>query len=173
MERCDYRFSRREVREYTNIGDTRLKIHMHRLEELEYLIVHRGGRGQQFVYELAYNGEGRDGSPFVSMLFDVTKYEKYDRNLSPLNMNLSPLNTDLSHRGRPQVAVKSPPSRPPVHDDFLNDSEKKEPINGKSVKNAHLDEKKLYVTGRTYSTENISDEYVLDSSIKSYNSEVQ
>ena len=28
------------------------KLHLHRLEELEYLLVHRGGRGQSFVYEL-------------------------------------------------------------------------------------------------------------------------
>jgi DNA primase catalytic core len=173
MERCDYRFSRREVREYTNIGDTRLAIHMNRLQEMEYLIAHRGGRGQQFVYELAYNGEGQDGASFVSMLFDVTKCKKYDRNFPHLKTDLPHLNDDLPHSKRPHFASISPPFRPHPHDDSLNDSEKKEPINGNRVKNAHLDEKKLYVTGRTYSTENISDEYVLDSSIKSYNSEVQ
>ncbi|HTS46965.1 MAG TPA: CHC2 zinc finger domain-containing protein [Bryobacteraceae bacterium] len=50
--RKDYRFSRRDVREHTQWGHTQLKIHLHRLEELEYLIVHQGGRGQSFVYEL-------------------------------------------------------------------------------------------------------------------------
>ena len=54
MERSDYRFSRRDVREATGWGDTQLKIHLHRLEELEYLLIHRGGRGQSFVYELVF-----------------------------------------------------------------------------------------------------------------------
>ena len=40
------------VREYTQWGHTQLKIHLHRLEEVEYLIVHHGGRGQSYVYEL-------------------------------------------------------------------------------------------------------------------------
>jgi hypothetical protein len=50
MERNDFRFSRRDVRVYTGWGDTQLKLHLHRLEELEYLLVHHGGRGQSFVY---------------------------------------------------------------------------------------------------------------------------
>ena len=53
MERSDYRFSRRDVREFTGWGDTQLKTHLHRLEELEYLLIHRGGRGQKaWLYEL-------------------------------------------------------------------------------------------------------------------------
>ena len=60
MERSDYRFSRRDVREATGWGDTQLKTHLHRLEELEYLLVHRGGRGQSIVYELrVHAAEGR------------------------------------------------------------------------------------------------------------------
>src|SRR5690606_32097360 len=33
IERADFRFSRRQVREYTGWGNTQLKIHLHRLEE--------------------------------------------------------------------------------------------------------------------------------------------
>jgi hypothetical protein len=147
MERCNYKFTRREVREYTKVGDTRLKIHMHRLEELEYLIVHRGGRGQQFVYELAYNGEGQDGSTFLPLLSVPSKLEesKYDTNRSPLNL-------DLSQRGRPQVAVKSPPSLPIGHADFLNDLAEKGRNFEKVEKNAHLDERNSsdsYLENRT------------------------
>jgi len=58
IERKEFRFSRREVREYTNWGHTQLKIHLHRLEELEHLIVHQGGRGQSFVYEYDGNRSG-------------------------------------------------------------------------------------------------------------------
>jgi DNA primase len=54
--REDFRFSRKDVREYAQWGHTQLKVHLHRLEEFEYLIVHRGGRGQSFVYELNWPG---------------------------------------------------------------------------------------------------------------------
>jgi hypothetical protein len=70
MSRSDYRFSRREIREHTGWGHTQLKLHLHRLEELEYLLVHRGGRGQSIVYELLYNGEGTDGATFLVGLID-------------------------------------------------------------------------------------------------------
>ncbi|QOY87930.1 CHC2 zinc finger domain-containing protein [Paludibaculum fermentans] len=46
----------RDVRAHTGWGHTQLKTHLHRLEELEYLIVHHGGRGQTFVYELNWSG---------------------------------------------------------------------------------------------------------------------
>ena len=58
---ADYRFSRRDVREHAGWSDFQVKMHMHKLEELEYVLVHRGGRGQSFVYELLYDGAGRDG----------------------------------------------------------------------------------------------------------------
>ena len=50
---------RRDVREHTGWGNTQLKVHLARLEDLEYLLVHRGGRGQSFVYELLYDGRGQ------------------------------------------------------------------------------------------------------------------
>src|SRR5579884_2042291 len=54
MERSDFRFSRRDVRQYTGWSDPQIKRHLHKLEELEYLIVHRGERGQSYVYELYF-----------------------------------------------------------------------------------------------------------------------
>jgi hypothetical protein len=38
--RAGSNFSRRDIREHTQWGHTQLKIHLHRLEELEYLAVH-------------------------------------------------------------------------------------------------------------------------------------
>jgi DNA primase catalytic core len=73
MERSDYRFSRRDVREATGWGDTQLKIHLHRLEELEYLLVHRGGRGQSIVYELMFTRPADGGKPVLGGLIDVEK----------------------------------------------------------------------------------------------------
>ena len=55
LERREYRFTRRQVRETTCWGDTQLKMHLARLVELEYLLIHR--KGQTFCYELAYAGD--------------------------------------------------------------------------------------------------------------------
>ena len=69
MPRRDYRFSRRDVRNATGWGDTQLKIHLARLAELEYLLVHRSDRGQGYVYELLYDGGGSN-APHLSGLID-------------------------------------------------------------------------------------------------------
>ena len=69
--RTAYRFSRRRLREATKWGDTQLKIHLARLTELEYLLVHRGGRGQSFEYELLYDGAAEECGPHISGLIDV------------------------------------------------------------------------------------------------------
>ena len=75
MERSDFRFSRRDVRAYAEWGDTQLKTHLRRLEELEYLLVHRGGRGQSFVYELQFESKEDNRKPFFPGLIDVKKLE--------------------------------------------------------------------------------------------------
>jgi len=71
VTRGEFRFSRRQVREYTGWSLTQVHVQLSRLLEHEYVIAHRGGRGQSFVYELAYSGEGRAGEPFLVGLADV------------------------------------------------------------------------------------------------------
>ena len=73
IERPEWRFSQREVREHTGWSDFAVKTHLRKLVELEYVLVHRSQRGQSFVYELLYRGEGTDGRPFVLGLIDVEK----------------------------------------------------------------------------------------------------
>jgi hypothetical protein len=107
IERSEYRFTRREVREHTGWGNTQLKVHLHRLEELEYLALHRGGRGQSFVYELVYDGKGKDGTLFLSGLLDVEKLREYDPNRSGSQ-------TEWSGPGRAQVGPKSAIGRAPA-----------------------------------------------------------
>ena len=63
VERQDFRFSRRDVREFSAWSDSQLKRHLARLEEMEYLIVHRGGRGQSFVYELFFEPSSEESQP--------------------------------------------------------------------------------------------------------------
>ncbi len=57
IEQSDHRFGRKAIRAFTGWSDGQLKIHCRRLEEMEYLLVHRGGRGQSIDYELLYNGD--------------------------------------------------------------------------------------------------------------------
>ena len=71
LPRSEVRFSRREVREATAWGDTQLRVHLDRLVAMEYLLVHRGSRGQSFVYELVYDGDG-SATPYLSGLIDAT-----------------------------------------------------------------------------------------------------
>ncbi len=98
ITRTDYRFSRREVREHAGWSDFQVKMHMHKLEELEYVLVHRGGRGQSFVYELLYDGAGRDGKPFLMGLIDVVALKHaYDEKKEHQKPN-------LEHPSSPQVA---------------------------------------------------------------------
>ena len=114
MERADYRFSRRDVRAFTGWGDTQLKIHLHRLEEMEYLLVHRGGRGQSFVYELMFARPTDGGKPVLGGLIEVEKLKgrEYDGNRSGAT-------SQRSGPSRPQVggvsvAVEVPLSPVPM-----------------------------------------------------------
>jgi hypothetical protein len=68
IERLDYRFTRATVRQFTGWSDSQLKTHLHRLEELEYLALHRGVSGQNFVYALNFemDANGRPVLPGLS-----------------------------------------------------------------------------------------------------------
>ena len=104
ITRGDYRFSRRDVREATSWSDFQVKQHMHKLEELEYVLVHRGGRGQSFVYELLYDGAGRDGKPFLMGLIDGAALKQaYDGKKEHRNGH-------REHPGSPQGAQLEPAS---------------------------------------------------------------
>jgi DNA primase len=59
------RFTRREAMAHTHWSYEQLRVHLERLAELDYLLVHGGGRGQRIAYELLWRGEGEDGSPFL------------------------------------------------------------------------------------------------------------
>lgn len=77
IRRSEYYFSRKDVRAATGWGDTQLKIHLGRLAELEYLLVHRAERGQGYVYELLYDGDGND-APHLTGLLDAGALNDYD-----------------------------------------------------------------------------------------------
>ena len=92
IEQSHYRFSRRDIRTFTGWSDGQLKIHCSRLTELEYLLVHRGGRGQSLVYELLY-----DGDP-----------EQHNKHLMGL---INPKNLGYDEKKSGQKAQKTAPSQ--------------------------------------------------------------
>ena len=71
IEQSDYRFSRKDIRQYVGWTDFQVKKHMQRLQDLEYVLVHRGRRGQSFEYELLYQGEGQGGDGFLMGLANL------------------------------------------------------------------------------------------------------
>jgi hypothetical protein len=73
VERSAVRFSRKEVRDATGWSDFQVRTHMEKLVALEYVLVHRGGRGQLLSYELIYDGRGQGGEPFLMGLIEVEK----------------------------------------------------------------------------------------------------
>jgi DNA primase catalytic core len=114
IKRTDYRFSRRQVREYTRWGDTQLKIHLARLVELEYLLVHRGGRGQSFEYELLYDGAG--DARHLSGLIDVEALRRFGtsaegRTAHAYDGERSGVKGERAAFGRPAVGGRSAGSR--------------------------------------------------------------
>jgi hypothetical protein len=117
--------------EHAGWGNTQLKVHLKRLEELEYLLVHRGGRGQSFVYELLYEAGADDGQRFLARLIDVDM----------LRHNQSGQNGTKSAQSRPQVGVKSGRSRGGMNAENPDKNGAASP-NGQEVsQNANLDTK--------------------------------
>jgi len=106
IARGAYRFTRRDVREHTHWGNTQLKTHLRRLEDMEYLIVHRGGNlGRRFTYELHYDARGSEGQRRLAGLVDV------DRLKPPKVSSRSGGKGAKSGHGRAKVAPKSAPGR--------------------------------------------------------------
>ncbi len=123
MQRSDYRFSRKDVRQHTGWGNTQLRVHLDRLVEMEYLLVHRGGRGQSFVYELLYDGQGKDGQAFMMGLIDVAQLKattKRTRGDAP----------ELAAAKRPRNGEKADASRGTPNDPkSLNNRASRDPDN--------------------------------------------
>ena len=109
LDRGDFRFSRRQLRERTGWGDTQLKVHLGRLVEMEYVVAHRGnGHSQRLGYELVYE-RGAGAGPFLPGLIgaDELGAHEYDGNRSGLEANRSGQNEDRSGPGRPLVGGQS------------------------------------------------------------------
>ncbi|SUG28062.1 Uncharacterised protein [Salmonella enterica subsp. arizonae] len=68
-------FTRKQLRDAVQWGDTQLKIHLARLVEMEYLLVHR--RGLTYCYELLFDGDGSADGAHLCGLIDVPEADYY------------------------------------------------------------------------------------------------
>lgn len=75
IDQRDLRFSRKDIRACCHWGETQVRVHTRRLVDMEYLLVHRGGRGQSFEYEFLYQDEGDAGEKFVMGLTDIAQLQ--------------------------------------------------------------------------------------------------
>ncbi len=94
----DIRFSRSQVRAATGLSDTQARIHLERLAALEYLLTHRGQRGQSYEYELLHDqasSEGQAVGPHLSGLIDTRALQAQAQTAS------TPITTTTSSRGLP------------------------------------------------------------------------
>jgi energy-coupling factor transporter ATP-binding protein EcfA2 len=104
------RFTRRELRAMAGITDTALRLHVERLIALEYLLVHRGGNGQRFVYELLFDGDVAAHTPQMVGLLDVVTLESAGTtaNLAPPTADLAPQAANLAPSLHPENTPLAP-----------------------------------------------------------------
>jgi len=76
LQVSEYSFTRRQIREYTKWSDWQIKTHIRELEEMEYIYSRTGAKGKEYIYEIRYHGQGRDGQRFFLGLTTVEELKK-------------------------------------------------------------------------------------------------
>jgi DNA primase catalytic core len=102
IERLDYRFTRATVRKFTGWSDSQLKTHLRRLEELEYLALHRGVPGQSYVYALNFEMD-ENGKPVLPGLSYGARRSRWESNRSGFPQGVSGLQEQRSGSSLGQV----------------------------------------------------------------------
>jgi DNA primase catalytic core len=95
------RFTRKDVRPACGITDTALRLHLERLVELDILIVHRGGFGSRFVYELAFDGDAQADCAHLIGLIDVSTL-RTGPPLPPQTLTSHPAQANLTPAPHPE-----------------------------------------------------------------------
>ncbi len=71
----EVRFTRTQVRSACALSDTQARIHLERLAAMEFILVHRGQRGQSYEYELLHDAAGASSGPHLAGLIDTTSLQ--------------------------------------------------------------------------------------------------
>ena len=134
IKQSDYRFKRCEIRRAIGWTDYQVRTHINRLIEMEYVLVHRGGRGQSFVYELLYDGPEREAVPHLNGLIDIARLkQQYDEKIEGQNTDnegsLSPQQAPIEGASSTPI-IKRKTSNHKASGDTGNDNEEKPYIKG-------------------------------------------
>jgi len=133
IKRNEVVFTRREVREWAGWGNTQIKTHMLRLEEMEYVAVRK--RGPLMLYELVYDcGQAQvNGGKFLPGLLDPATLQTcaYDGDRSGLEVA-------KSAPGRPQVGAVSGECRSEQNASFADENGAVEAEEEKGENTTHL-----------------------------------
>jgi len=108
IERNLVRFTRRELREYTQLSLAQLAVHIERLLEFEYLMAHAGRNGQRFVYELAFDGQADADARHLPGLIDRTTMSHLPVSEGDLQGRYWPATGPLQATCRPTKMPTSP-----------------------------------------------------------------
>ena len=149
IQRGDFRFSRRQVRELTGWGDTQLRVHLDRLVQMEYLIAHGGRRGLVFEYELLFDGQGADGGAFLMGLQDMAGIDAMPTTQSSRGQeeHFAGQTNDLAGALRPQSGAIAGASRGDQIERQANAGAACEPLTNGEAQNARSE---LHASARSY-----------------------
>jgi DNA primase len=106
----DIRFSRTEVRTATGLSDTQARLHLERLCAMEYLLTHRGQRGQSYEYELLHDQSPTAMEPHLCGLIDTAALKSTSTN-TPTNPSSRDVQGQFAGSTRPQNAPNAGDSR--------------------------------------------------------------
>ncbi|RLA40789.1 MAG: DNA primase, partial [Gammaproteobacteria bacterium] len=140
MDQDDFRFTRKEVRHHTGWTDFQVRTHLAKLADLEYVLVHHGGRGQSFIYELLYDGKGQDGCAFMMRLLDVNQL--YDEKNEYSATNPEHRETTNEYESSPQRAPNEHPTSIAENAGSVCNDNDFQAISSKPSKNALIGRKK-------------------------------
>jgi DNA primase len=109
----DIRFSRTEVRTATGLSDTQARLHLERLCAMEYLLTHRGQRGQSYEYELLHDQSPTAAEPHLCGLIDTSALQSLQTQPESALTNPSSRGTggEFAPSTRPQNAPNAGGSR--------------------------------------------------------------
>jgi len=117
----DVRFTRKQLRDVTGWGNTQLKVHLARLEDMEFLTLHSIPRSKAIAYELLFDGTVESHASQLMGLLDVSTLTTcgYDEQKSGVEKEKSVLS-------RPQVGGVSvlKKSLQPTHNTVLHELQK-------------------------------------------------
>ena len=131
MNQEDCLFTRRQVGAFNGWSNTQLKVHLDRLEDLEYILPHRGMRGSAYEYELLFDGDTETEEPQLIGLIDLQKLG-YDSEFTGLMK-------EFAGRKRPQnggITKSDLGAKPPK--ERASGSSTQNPLNAQEAPDLHV-----------------------------------